>query len=805
MSRSSALRHPVPWLWLALMALAGWLCAHATYVADLSAFLPSAPTGEQRVLMAQLRDGATARVLLVGLRGGTPAERAEASRRLAAGLRQSGHFDAVHHGEDGLDEAAARRLFDHRYLLSPAVDARRFTEEGLREGLADTLSLMGTPAGSRIKPLLGRDPTGETVRMAEAMLPPEPPRVEEGVWMSRRLPRAVLVATTRADGADLDAQARAQQAVRERFAAVAGPGLALELSGPGVFAVASRETIRAEVERLATAGTVAMVALLLVAFGSLRALGLAVLPVAAGVLGGIVAVSVAFGSVHGLTLGFGTTLIGEAVDYGIYYLVQARALGAAGWRGTHWPTVRLGLLTSLAGFAALAVSGFSGLAQLGVFSIGGLVAAALTTRHLLPRLAPQGSPGLGLRAHLGRATGRAVRGLPALRGPMAALTLVAAGWLLSQPSPWRGTLASLSPVSPAALALDASLREDLGAAEAGVLVAIEAPDEAAALARAEQAGARLDPLVARGDLAGYTSPARLLPSPATQIARRDALPEADVLRARLARAAEGGPLPAARLEGFIADVQAQRGARALTLADLQGTPLALALQAQLVAPAGAGGPWTALLSLQAPAGGAGADAARLREALHGLPDTRVVQVPAELDAIYGGYLAQARWQAGLGALAVAGLLAWHLRSARRLLRVAAPLAASVALVLAGLTLGGRPLGVLHLVGLLLVVAVGSNYALFFDHLARPQARQDGADEDTLASLLMANLTTVVSFGLLATSAVPALAAVGQAVAPGALLALVLSAAFIGRAPGGPPGQHARTLMGESDGCTPSPP
>ena len=40
-------------------------------------------------------------------------------------------------------------------------------------------------------------------------------------------------------------------------------------------------------------------------------------------------------------------------------------------------------------------------------------------------------------------------------------------------------------------------------------------------------------------------------------------------------------------------------------------------------------------------------------------------------------------------------------------------------------------------------------------------------------LLMANLTTVVSFGLLATSEVPALAAVGQTVAPGALLGLLL--------------------------------
>lgn len=798
-------------IWLALMALAAWLCTRATFVADLSAFLPSAPTAEQRVLMAQLKNGATARVLLIGLRGGDAGQRAEASRRLVEALRGSGAFDAVHNGEPTGDEATGRLLFGHRYLLSPAVDAQRFSVAGLRDGMADTLGLLGTPAGVAIKPLLWRDPTGETVRLAEAMLPTSAPRVEDGVWVSRQVPRALLVASVRADGADLDGQAAAQALVRARFEALAVPGLTLELSGPGVFAVTSRAMIQHEVERLATAGTVAMVALLLLAFGSVVALGLAALPVAAGVLAGIVAVSLGAGQVHGLTLGFGTTLIGEAVDYGIYYLVQARPLGAAGWRRVHWPTVRLGLLTSLAGFAALAFSGFAGLAQLGLFSISGLIAAALTTRFVLPVLAPQGSPGLGLRQRLGVATGALLAGLPRWRRALTALSVAALVLLALLPSPWRGTLASLSPVPAAALALDASLREDLGAAEAGTLVAIEAPDEAAALERAEAAGRALDALVGQGVLQGYDSPAQRLPSPATQRARRAALPDAATLTTRLAEATAGGPLPAARLDPFIADVQAQRQVEPLTRADLQGTPLAAALDAQLLAPpaqAPAGTPWTALLNLQAPAGAASLDAARLREALRDVPAARVVQIQPELDAIYAHYLDQARWQAGLGALAVVALLALHLRSTRRLGRVLAPLGAAVVLVLAGLTLLGVTLGVLHLVGLLLVVAVGSNYALFFDHLCTDSgtspgaARDAGPDTDTLASLLMANLTTVVSFGLLAIAEVPALAAVGQTVAPGALLALVLSAAFITPRPSGRADGNPSPLVGESPGPSP---
>lgn len=771
------------WVWLALMALAVWGCVRATYVADLSAFLPAAPTGEQRVLMAQLQNGATARVLMIGLRGGEPAQRTDASLRLADQLRGSGLFEAVHNGDHAADAATGEFLFRHRYLLSPAVSAERFTVDGLREGIADTVSLLGTPAGVPLKPLLWRDPTGETVRMAEAMLSANAPRSDGGVWVSREQPRALLLATVRADGGDLDGQAQAQALVRTRFAALAAaaPGLTLEMSGPGVFGVASRARIQSEVERLAIAGTVAMVALLLVAFGSLRALGIALLPVASGVLAGIVAVDLGFGQVHGMTLGFGTTLIGEAVDYAIYYLVQARAGGHTQWQRSSWPTVRLGLWTSLAGFAALAFSGFAGLAQLGVFSMSGLIAAALTTRHVLPVLAPQGSPGQGLRVALGQVTARLCAALPVWRRPLLSMTLVAAGLLVVLPSPWRGTLAALSPVSADALALDASLRADLGASEAGTLVAIEAPDEATALQRAELAGVRLDTLVAQGALLGYDSPARLLPSPATQLARRAALPEAHALRERLAQATEGGPLPAQKLAPFIDEVQAQRLRAPVTLAELKTAApvLASAVQAQLT-PGGAGRPWTVLMNLQAPAGAAGVDVAPLRAALRDLPDTRVVQIGAELDALYAHYLQQARWQAGLGALAVVALLAWHLRSARRLGRVLLPLVASVVLVLAGLTLSGQALGILHLVGLLLVAAVGSNYALFFDHLQHSagDGTGDGPDADTLASLLMANVTTVVSFGLLATASVPALAAVGLAVAPGALLALALSAAFM---------------------------
>ena len=428
--------------WLLGCAIAAGVAARTHYVADLSAFLPSAPTAEQAILLDQLKRGAASRLVLAGIEGGDPAARAAASQRLAAALRASGLFASVDNGDTAPWQQAGHFVFEHRYALSPAVDAARFTSEGLRAAVDDTLSLLGTPAGSLVKPILFRDPTGETLRIAEALTPARAPRSEDGVWVSRVAPRAVLVMTTRADGADLDGQEQALAAIRDAFAKIASgpsgmsPALRLELSGAGSFGVAARERIKAEVERLAVLGSVLMIALLWLAFASLQSLAVAALPVATGVLAGIAAVSLGFGQVHGMTLGFGTTLIGEGVDYAIYYLVQTRAAageagrdGAAGrWLRESWPTVRLGLFTSLIGFAALVFAGFPGLAQLGVFSIAGLAAAAATTRFVFPAIAPNGAPGEGMRRRLGRFMARAADVLP--RGRWAFATMPC--W-----PPWR--------------------------------------------------------------------------------------------------------------------------------------------------------------------------------------------------------------------------------------------------------------------------------------------------------------------------------------------------------------------------------
>ncbi|KVT68731.1 hypothetical protein WK56_23365 [Burkholderia ubonensis] len=791
--------------WLLGLLACGFAISRASFTADLSAFLPRSPSAGQRVLVDQLRDGLVSRLILVAIDGDTAAARAVLSRRMAAALRDDPQFAAVNNGEPVADARDQQFIVAHRYLLSPAVTPQRFTADGLHQALGDSLDLLGSSAGLVAKALLPRDPTGEVAALVGQLDSGALPASRNGVWASRDGARAVLVVQTAAAGSDTDAQARAIDAVRRAFdtARQATPGASsctLAMTGPGVFAVDTRDTIRRDVERLSTLSLLLIVALLLTLYRSPRTLALGLLPVLSGIAAGLAAVSVAFGTVHGLTLGFGTTLIGEAVDYSIYLFVQSAQAGprdatrpadaTRAWLAAYWPTIRLGVLTSVCGFASMLFSGFPGLVQLGLYSIAGLTAAALVTRFVLP---PLRGDHVAIRdvSRAGAALARAAAAAPRLRWPLAALVLAAGVALaLHRDGLWSRELAALSPVPARAQALDARLRADVGAPDVRYLVVIPADSEQAALEGAERVAAQLQPLVEHGALAGFENPARYLPSDAAQRARQASLPDAGTLAARLRAAVAHQPITVKPdlFAPFVADVDAARHAPLLTRADLRGTSMALAVDALLTERAGR---WSAMLPLRAPDAARAAhaahaaqaapdldaapslDAAPIRAAVAraGVPGALFVDMKAEADRLYVDYVREDLRLSLAGFAAIAVLLLIALRSPRRVVRALAPLVAAVLVVAAGFAAAGVPLTILHLIGMLLIVAVGSNYALFFCKRGDAQP----VTPHTLVSLLVANLATVAGFGLLALSHVPLLETFGLTVGPGAMLALAFAA------------------------------
>jgi predicted exporter len=119
------------------------------------------------------------------------------------------------------------------------------------------------------------------------------------------------------------------------------------------------------------------------------------------------------------------------------------------------------------------------------------------------------------------------------------------------------------------------------------------------------------------------------------------------------------------------------------------------------------------------------------------------------------------------------LLATSLRSLPRLTRVVLPLAAAVLCVVGGLIAAGVQLTLLHLIGLLLIVAVGSNYSLLFDRRSRPDPAPRRPMRAVSVALAMHNGAYLRSPAF---SSVPVLGMLGT-VAPGVFLAFLFSAAL----------------------------
>lgn len=773
-------------LWLLAVALCGLIIARARYSADLSAFLPAAPDARQQLLVRLLRDGPTSQLMLIAIEGAQPATRARLSHALARALRANPAFAMVANGEEVGFARDRTVLFAHRYLISAAVRPERFTVAGLGAAMSATLAQQGSTLALAGGELLAHDPTGETQQILDQLDTATRPRSVEGVWVSAQGERAILMVRTTAAGSDTDGQSEAIAALRAAFAQVGAqlPGGAqarLTLSGPGVFSAEARNKIQREVGRLSALSTLLIGTLLLLVYRSVTVLVLGFLPVISGALIGLTAVALGFDVVYGITLGFGITLIGEAVDYSIYLFVQAGEAGRSAWTKTLWPTIRLGMLTSVCGFASLLPSAFPGLAQLGLYTVAGLTGAALTTRFVLPALLPAH---LAVQPLSAPALTRAVALLQRARWALAPLALLAIAVLwLHRDQLWSRELSALSPISRADQQRDATLRADLGAPDVSDLVIVASATPDAALRGAELASDRLEGLIAQQALAGYDTPSRYLPSLATQQARRASLPEPQVLRTRVVAAADAAGLEANALRPFLLDVAAARSAPLLTRADLAGTTLGAALDGLLVHLESS---WIALLPLRAPA--AGIDGGRLAAALAplSLPGVTVtaLNLKGETDALYHQYMRGALRLSCAGLAAIALLLWIALRSLRRMALILLPLALAALTVAVGFALGHRPMNLLHLIGLLLIFAVGSNYALFFDRSATQS--DAGTAARTLSSLLLANLTAVIAFGVLGSSEVPVLAALGTTVAPGALLALVFSAMLARR-----PGAHAR--------------
>jgi predicted exporter len=414
-------------------------------------------------------------------------------------------------------------------------------------------------------------------------------------------------------------------------------------------------------------------------------------------------------------------------------------------------------------------------------SIVGIAVAASVARFCLPDvLQPLDASRLARFAPLARFSMHAPRLRAALLliGAASVMLLVSRGDRL-----WNDQLAAISPLARGSGELDARLRSDTGLGDLRFVIAIEGATKDEVIVRAEALHDRLTRLRSRGAIAGFDSPAMLVPSAATQQARRAALPDAATLRERLTQALADSALRAEAFEPFVADVQR---ARELVIEPdyYAGTGLGQRLAAQLVErKRETGSDAVALITLTGVD-----DAAAVAAEVQGANGMSLIDL-TNVQALVADYRARAAWAALGGGVLIVLILAVQLRSPIATARIVAAVAVSMAMTAAALLLIEGGLTLFHLVALLLAAGIGTNYALFIG-MPRDDRPADSAFAGlpVTLSVTLAAATTLIAFATLAMSSTPVLHMIGVTVAIGATIALVVSMALA------PERTHASTVV-----------
>jgi predicted exporter len=527
-------------------------------------------------------------------------------------------------------------------------------------------------------------------------------------------------------------------------------GLKLKRLGAVFFAQQGSKRALTEASWLSSASILGSMALIIAVFRRLVPLLGNILVVVVGIGVGLAASLWLFGDLHVAALLLGTSLIGMAIDYGLFYTTSVFDPAAKTPFERLRLTIRgmtLGLATTLLGYGALMLAPFPGLRQLAVFSVIGLAAAFLTVVLWLPWLdrgkpSPQGRR-LLLAAEHAAGFWQAHKWRPVRAASLALAAVVAGAGLLSLRT--DDDVRRLQTLAPDLLREEEEIRDLIGVTAANQYLLIEATDDETALRHGEAIQPILAQLVQNAAITGALTPAMFVPSAERQSENRRLMLSA-LEEPHLARHLATLGLPPAEVEATASDRPV------LTLNEAL-TSDAVPFLRDLVL-----GPGLHVVRLQGLA-----QVEAVRAAVAGIPGVRFVDPTADFSSLLGKYRIRAMVLTAASALIMFVGLAWRYGLSGSAW-VMLPAGIAVVLVPALMAILGESYTFFHAMAQVILLAIGTDYAIFC---------AEGASPTSLLAVWLAATTSLLSFGLLAFSRVPAVHGFGSAM----LIGIILSAAL----------------------------
>ncbi|WP_221793300.1 MMPL family transporter [Oceanobacter mangrovi] len=727
----------------------------------------------------QLADNASQRLILV-VSGQRQASAANASQ-LQQALQQSGLFKQITgHTDASQLQQALEQLYDWRYYHLTNTDRQLLENTPTNSSAANPLvskaiSRLYSPLGGSLAQHLSDDPLQLFDHWREQALPSHGISLQDD-WPTRleqtakgQLWHRILVADLNGSPFAMGYQQQVGQLLEQLKASVDG----LSYTGLIIHASYGAAQAKQEISTIGALSLVGIVLLILLVFRRPSYLLLVFLPLLCGCLLAMATCLLLFERVHIITLAFGASLVGVAIDYSLHYLChRLEQPGSADDRpnNRHSPVmtaITLGMFSSVLAYLAQAAAPFPGLQQMAVFSAAGLIGAWLTVIGLLPVLTRR-LPANPHVAYLLRGLDHIRQRWPRANQPsVAVVVLLLAGlsvWQLPRLS-FDDSIVRLQTSPLALLKADQQVNQLAGGVSWSRYLLVSGNSEQQLLQHLQQLQPELDQL-------NQHNPGLYYQSISQQLAPQQQQQADYQLLANQVYAANGlldqftQQLGAAELSAAARADFHSRASHSISPDQWQQADFSASLRHL----------WLGQFenSYYAVVNFGGAVPTSLDQQLQPLladPAMRdwlqLIDRPAAISQVLQHYRHSMGWWIALAYAAVLALLA--LRYRWRAWRIVAGPALASGLTLTLLSLLGMQLTLFNLLALLLVLGIGLDAGIFLINSRNSLY--------TWLAVAMSALTTLLAFGLLALSSTPVLMYFGATVLCGVVLVWLLTPVF----------------------------
>jgi len=533
-------------------------------------------------------------------------------------------------------------------------------------------------------------------------------------------------------------------------------GVEILKTGVVFFATETSKSIKSDISLIGLISGISALLLVMFIFRSLYGVAIVLITVAIGFLYALLACFFIFPKVYILTLAFGTSLIGMSVDYCLYWLTTSIDDNKNSFERRRYllPGMFLALITTAMGYFLMAITPFPVLSQMAIFSIAGITAAWLTVVLIFPyikKLRFSANSSLTLVNYI---QPKNYRISVAVRKVMiAAMILLSFYGVLSFRS--NDNIRSLASFDKELIAQQIKTSDILNLPSPSQFFIVSGSNEEEVLSRAEELTNKLDKLVSEGVISGYQSITRFIPSVTAQTAASRAYLSQGKVNATKQIAKEFG-----MSEVWVQSLNQIN--QPLTVGELQDTFFYNSLSYLWFTSDSLSNKSTAVLLT-------GVSDAEALTKLSKLADKNVywVNKPQEISDVFARYRTLFSYVIAIGYLLTFVVL--YFKYGKSAWRAVLPSILATCITLAILSLAGEAVTLMTVIAFALLFGLGTDYGIFL--------LQYPLDKKVLLSITTAALMTLISFGSLSLSSMPALHSFGITLFYGILLSWFLTLFF----------------------------